>query len=297
MKIENYETLKPGFLQGHEKQQGIHLKQRLKPGTRISPEMYLTVSQSHPAHQFLSEEGKAAILRMSDFSLRLMKNFTNERSERMAYFYCTKRASEKCRVSAKALCKDQDNKEFLLVTLTGTHLEVCKESRKHRDWSGQSSSCDQCEYKARNKSRLFRHNETVHSLVVKECDCCEYKTKSRYALKQHMKSKHINPSQSCPQCDYTTTKSEHLKIHMESIHLGIRYPCDQCDFKSTQRAHLKSHKENIHLGVRYFCDQCPYSAGQKAHLATHKNIKHLGIFYYCDLCDFKNGYKKILRQT
>ena len=56
-------------------------------------------------------------------------------------------------------------------------------------------SCDQCDYKAKEKGHLKTHNKTVHKNVGYSCNQCEYKTKEKVHLKTHNETVHDNSNQ------------------------------------------------------------------------------------------------------
>ena len=70
--------------------------------------------------------------------------------------------------------------------------------------------CDQCDFKATWKSKLFTHIKSVHKGLKFPCD----------------------------QCDFKATSKSHLIRHIKSIHEGIKFPCGQCDYKATRQEYL-----------------------------------------------------------
>ena len=50
--------------------------------------------------------------------------------------------------------------------------------------------CNQCEYKATQKSKLVTHIKSIHLGVKYPCAQCDYKATQKRSLLKHIKSKH-----------------------------------------------------------------------------------------------------------
>ena len=60
------------------------------------------------------------------------------------------------------------------------------------------------------------------------CYPCEYKAKAKSNLKSHIESVHIS-KYSCNDCDKQYKSRIEVKQHIESVnHLKFKYPCNQC---------------------------------------------------------------------
>ena len=79
-----------------------------------------------------------------------------------------------------------------------------------------------------------------------------YKAKYRTNLLKHLESIHEGVKYLCDQCDYKATRKTHLLRHLKSKHEGVKYPCDQCDFKASQKSNLLTHIKSKHEGKNFF---------------------------------------------
>ena len=60
------------------------------------------------------------------------------------------------------------------------------------------------------------------------CYNCEYKAKAKSNLKSHIESVHIS-KYSCNDCDKQYKSRTEMKQHIESVnHLKFKYLCNQC---------------------------------------------------------------------
>ena len=76
------------------------------------------------------------------------------------------------------------------------------------------------------------------------CDQCEYKATQRSHLLTHIKSIHEGIKYPCEQCNFKATQKHHLLTHIKLKHEGVKYPCDQCDCKGTHKH--SQHLDNVH---------------------------------------------------
>ena len=94
-------------------------------------------------------------------------------------------------------------------------------------WNGDGNGvtwqlCEDCDYKAKQKSDLKKHRAAVHNKNVTwhKCEDCDYKAKQKGALKKHrayIHSKNVTWHH-CEDCDYKAKQKAHLKRHVASMH-------------------------------------------------------------------------------
>ena len=116
---------------------------------------------------------------------------------------------------------------------------------------------NKCENKTEQKIKLKSYGGMRYS-----CDQCDYKARQKGSLKTHIESVHGGVRYPCEKCNYQATKKINRKTHIESVHGDVRYTCVHCNFKAKWKHHLKAHIESVHGDVRYTCDQCEYKATQ-----------------------------------
>ena len=105
--------------------------------------------------------------------------------------------------------------------------------------------CKQC-HKILSKGALHNHKKIVHEGVKYDCDQCNYKATQKSDLRKHIQSKHIGMKYACGQCDYRATTQSNLTAHIHSKHEGVKYACGQCDFRATYRVNLTAHIKKKH---------------------------------------------------
>ena len=83
------------------------------------------------------------------------------------------------------------------------------------------------------------------------CDRCEYAAKTRTALKRHQKRVHTGEKPFvCDMCEFKTSEIGNLSSH-KRIHSGEKpFECEQCEFKCRVKSKLKAHfKTRFVMGV------------------------------------------------
>ena len=80
--------------------------------------------------------------------------------------------------------------------------------------------CDQCDFKATQKSNLLTHIKSIHECVKYPCEQCEHKAASKHNLLTHIISKHDQVRFPCDQCDYNATFKSSLLAHIKRKHLS-----------------------------------------------------------------------------
>jgi hypothetical protein len=124
-------------------------------------------------------------------------------------------------------------------------------------WNGDGNGvtwhlCEDCDYKAKQRSHLKTHRALIHNENVTwhKCEDCDYKTKHKGSLKRHcadIHNEHVTWHY-CKDCDYKAKQTCTLKQHRAAIHnenVTWHY-CKDCDYKSKHKGNLKSHRANIH---------------------------------------------------
>merc|ERR1712126_57338 len=103
------------------------------------------------------------------------------------------------------------------------------------------NSCDQCDYKTKDKSNMKKHIRAVHDKEKIPCCSCDKKFYDQSALKKHKESIHEGVKYDCGQCNFYTTSKHYLKKHVQVTHEGHNYKCQMCEFRSVSRGYLKKH--------------------------------------------------------
>ena len=174
-------------------------------------------------------------------------------------------------------------------------------------------SCEQCEYKTRDKYKLKYHVLIKHEGVSYDCDECPRKFSRSDTLKIHEKRDHRSASQfsfqcdscgksletkkgmkkhsvgqSCTKCDFKSC-AESLQVHMKTAHNPYfhdgSYQCDKCDYKTEKYAKMNVHVRDVHNVSYIKCSQCDFKSRPK-HLKSHIQDKHnMPEPLFCDLCE------------
>ena len=85
------------------------------------------------------------------------------------------------------------------------------------------------DHKPNNQNEtLYWFQRVLWALERYPCYPCEYKAKAKSNLKSHIESVHIS-KYSCNDCDKQYKSRTEVKQHIESVnHLKFKYPCNQC---------------------------------------------------------------------
>ena len=110
----------------------------------------------------------------------------------------------------------------------------------------------------------------VHESCKYLCNQCDYKAGQKSSLKTHKISVHKGVRYLCNHCDYKAKWKSNLKTHERSVHESVKYPCNQCDYKATQKSSLKTHRMSLHESVKYPCNLCKYKTTIKSSLKIHE---------------------------
>ena len=81
----------------------IHITNRHKDVDVRRPYRTVDHKDGLPGHSFIAETSRIPKLLIDGFLIKFEKNFVNLQGQKFAYFYCTKKLSQKCKASAKAV--------------------------------------------------------------------------------------------------------------------------------------------------------------------------------------------------
>ena len=80
-------------------------------------------------------------------------------------------------------------------------------------------------------------------LITYSCEHCDHKAKRKSDLLPHVQSVHEQITYSCEHCDYKARWKRDLVRHVQSIHEGITYSCDH---KAKQKICLRQYVQSMH---------------------------------------------------
>ena len=110
--------------------------------------------------------------------------------------------------------------------------------------------CSQCEYKAKRKDTLRRHEMRKHS--IKNCDFCFYKTIFKLQLKQHISLEHSS-SYMCSLCGKRYMYLKSFNNHQKSVcGSELYFECNHCSFSTNYKFNLKVHIKSKHSQIFLF---------------------------------------------
>ena len=124
------------------------------------------------------------------------------------------------------------------------------------DLKNASESVNSSTKNTEEKTEKYEGSLSGMRVVLYLCDQCTYKAKYKSTLRKHMESIHEGLCYSCDHCGFRSTRKSSLARHVKSEHEGIRYSCDQCVYNTKWKGELKQHTKSKHEGVHYSCEQC-----------------------------------------
>merc|ERR1712129_46125 len=155
-------------------------------------------------------------------------------------------------------------------------------------------SCELCPFIAQRsqKQSLQDHIQVIHKGEWFSCDQCDFKTKERYTIKPHKQTKHEGLKFECGICGASYSRKGKLQDHIETNHNKVRYACTQCDYQTTQKHSLVVHMQSEHEGRLLSCSECDYQSLHSSSLNSHQKNNHGGIVYKCESCEtrFKDRF-------
>merc|ERR1712129_280840 len=143
--------------------------------------------------------------------------------------------------------------------------------------------CDQCSYKAKQKSNLRAHRN-IHTGNIYSCTKCPFETKWKESLERHLLME-AGVKHACNECEYKAHDKRNIKKHILTKHEGFRFKCDQCDYTCKIHKSLVKHKNGSHHGKLSNCGQCEFSSVLKSNLKRHIKENHSGLGYRCHFCE------------
>jgi len=156
--------------------------------------------------------------------------------------------------------------------------------------------CDQCDYKAGQKSGLVRHQLAKHGDGVRylKCHLCPKTYKWDADLKRHI-DKHSNNKFQCDSCEKEFAEKRNLQSHIKAAHLNLTHKCrvETCDYEASSLQNLRVHEANIHDVTKKFkCKFCEYETARKSDLNRHLSVKHLEVDkIQCSMCNYQTVRK------
>ena len=146
-------------------------------------------------------------------------------------------------------------------------------------------NCQQCDYKASNKSHMRQHVQNVHKGLKYDCTNCDYKSGDKSNLNRHMNKYHLGVTYACDLCKQIFNQKNGLKRHIDIKHNGILFYCDNCQFKAATKKALKHHILVQHEGKTFDCNICQHKNNSRQGLDHHIKKIHEGLKYECHECD------------
>jgi hypothetical protein len=102
---------------------------------------------------------------------------------------------------------------------------------------GIKYSCEQCDFQATKKSKLTKHQQSVHIGITHPCQECEQQFTLTNSFTSHQKSMNIiGIINACAQCDYLATRKSDLNRNHQSLHGEKR--CQKCGMTLTEKSKL-----------------------------------------------------------
>ncbi len=195
-----------------------------------------------------------------------------------------------CHICAKICLSMSENSRHLL-----THSDI------------REFSCSRCNASFKEKKKLRRHENSVHSTKPATCPKCFKIYPSVLYLKQHVKLVHGN-TYKCTLCPANKAKVFHSKValkgHEQCKHNSIkrRYDCLVCCKSYSHPRTLSNHialEHGSESGPKQIhrCTECNKTYTSAMGLWSHKQIKHKGVGerIACLICNKQFAHKELLR--
>ena len=116
--------------------------------------------------------------------------------------------------------------------------------------------CDQFDFKAKHKSSLKTHKDSIHGVVRILVISVISRQNVKVGLK-HMRTLFMEMWFTLEiNVIIRRDKKDIFKKHIYSVHGDVSYLCDQYDYKAKRKGRLKTHIDSAHQNVRYPCNQC-----------------------------------------
>ena len=169
--------------------------------------------------------------------------------------------------------------------------------------------CDDCVYKTKMKSNLFRHLRTRHRQPNDEgkseqtrhelCSTCGKLYKSKYGLSLHIKSVHEKELKyHCNVCNKGFNTLWNYKGHLASHDKVLREKCDTCEavfqYKKSLVAHKKICRINNQEESEIVCSTCKTKFTTKDALREHTYAIHEARTLPCQHCGKRYKWRSSL---
>lgn len=106
--------------------------------------------------------------------------------------------------------------------------------------------CEQCDYRALDRSRLIRHMRRHTGERPFPCDLCSYKATQSSSLARHRRQHTGERPYHCDLCDYRASQATTLNTHrLKHSRDRILY-CGRCDYKTVLVHNMEEHKRVVH---------------------------------------------------
>lgn len=148
--------------------------------------------------------------------------------------------------------------------------------------------CSFCEYTAREKSHLLRHERTHTRSNQISCQICDKKFLDSRDLNNHQTVHSNVRDMPCPHCQKMFKSELYLKRHVRLVHtsmlIGI-FKCDTCDKSFKTKDYLNRHVRKIHKNpVLFVCSFCGKKFKSASHRKDHEEIHRGEGDAECELC-------------
>ena len=176
------------------------------------------------------------------------------------------------------------------------------------------------------------NSSTMNKLRPRTCDQCDYKSRNRRYLQMHKLISHsINGSpphkiMKCEHCEFETTDIGNMQNHFRKIHkerqldrnkklkpkIEDKLSCKSCDYKTLTNKFLERHeklnhsKHSVPTHDIWQCKFCEYQTGKRSNMIFHRRKRHSteswaitdvkGKEFTCTICNFKTPKMIIMRK-
>ena len=150
----------------------------------------------------------------------------------------------------------------------------------------KSYPCPNCDYVAREPSKLKRHL-TVHSSEKPfACSLCTFRTKRAEDLAKHRSSHTGEKPYHCHLCGYEAREKYLLNRHLVIHNPQKDFLCDHCDYKTYSKKFLKHHVTQVHNTTEMLqCDLCSFKTINKIRFRSHEIAHKKKTSFTCTKCD------------
>ena len=156
-------------------------------------------------------------------------------------------------------------------------------------------SCDLCQYKGPNKSKIREHYEAVHLKARKKCELCNFNARRDSDIKNHKLVQHEGFRFKCQQCSFESSSRIVLKTHTRHTHLKVC--CNICSVIYVGEKQLSEHRLVVHEDRMINCPDCDFKSCVKKEIQLHENIKHPKLkSYNCSICEYATSHFDVFKR-